>query len=48
MNYKSHEEIDTSANINTSTGLKVVDIMCFATPVKSIMVTVLARDVLLH
>ena len=31
--------------MNTSTGLKVVDIMCFATPVRSSNVTVLARDV---
>ena len=33
------------ATINTSTGLKVVDIMCFATPVRSSRVTVLAKDV---
>ena len=33
------------ATINTSTGLKVVDIMCLATPVKSSNVTVLAKDV---
>ena len=31
--------------MNTSTGLNVVDIMYFATPVISISVTVLARDV---
>ena len=33
------------ATINTSTGLKVVDIMCFATPVRSSKVTVLAKEV---
>ena len=33
------------ATINTSTGLKVVDIICLATPVKSNSVTVLAKDV---
>ena len=33
------------ATINTSTGLKVVDIICFATPVKSSNVTVLAKEV---
>ena len=31
--------------MNTSTGLKVVEIMYFATPVKSINVTVLANEV---
>ena len=31
--------------MNTSTGLKVVDIICFATPVRSNKVTVLAKDV---
>ena len=33
------------ATINTSTGLKVVDIMCLATPVRSSKVTVLANEV---
>ena len=33
------------ATINTSTGLKVVDIICFATPVRSSKVTVLAKEV---
>ena len=33
------------ATINTSTGRKVVDIMCLATPVRSSKVTVLAREV---
>ncbi len=33
------------SKINTSTGLKVVDIMCFATPVRSSKVTVLAKEV---
>ena len=33
------------ATINTSTGLKVVEIIYLATPVKSINVTVLAKDV---
>ena len=33
------------ATINTSIGLKVVEIIYFATPVKSIKVTVLANDV---
>ena len=33
------------ATIKISTGLKVVDIINFATPVKSIKVTVLAKDV---
>ena len=33
------------ATINTSTGLKVVDIMCLATPVRSSKVTVLAKEV---
>ena len=33
------------ATINTSTGLKVVDMMCFATPVRSSKVTVLAKEV---
>ena len=33
------------ATMKTSTGLKVVDIMCFATPVRSSKVTVLAKDV---
>ena len=33
------------ATINTSTGLKVVDIICFATPVRSRRVTVLAKEV---
>ena len=31
--------------MNTSTGLNVVDILYFATPVKSISVTVLAQEV---
>ena len=31
--------------MKTSTGLKVVEIIYFATPVKSISVTVLAKDV---
>jgi len=31
--------------MNTSTGLKVVDIMCLATPVRSSKVTVLAKEV---
>ena len=31
--------------MKTSTGLKVVDIICFATPVRSSKVTVLAKDV---
>ena len=33
------------ATIKTSTGLKVVEIIYFATPVKSIKVTVLAKEV---
>ena len=33
------------AIINTSTGRKVVDIICLATPVRSSKVTVLANDV---
>ena len=33
------------ATINTSTGLKVVDIICLATPVRSSKVTVLAKEV---
>ena len=33
------------ATIKTSIGLKVVDMICFATPVKSNKVTVLAKDV---
>ena len=33
------------ATIKTSTGLKVVEIIYFATPVKSIKVTVLANEV---
>ena len=33
------------ATIKTSTGLKVVDIMCLATPVRSNNVTVLAKEV---
>ena len=33
------------ATINTSTGLNVVEIIYFATPVKSIKVTVLAKEV---
>jgi hypothetical protein len=33
------------ATINTSIGLNVVEIIYLATPVKSIKVTVLARDV---
>ena len=33
------------ATINTSIGLKVVEMMYFATPVRSIKVTVLANDV---
>ena len=33
------------ATMNTSTGLKVVDIICFATPVRSSKVTVLAKEV---
>ena len=33
------------ATIKTSTGRKVVDIICFATPVRSSKVTVLAKDV---
>ena len=32
------------ATINTSTGLKVVDMMCLATPVRSSKVTVLAKE----
>ena len=33
------------ATMNTSTGLKVVDIICLATPVRSSKVTVLAKEV---
>ena len=33
------------ATINTSTGLKVVDIICFATHVRSSRVTVLDKEV---
>ena len=33
------------ATIKTSTGLNVVDIICFATPVRSSNVTVLASEV---
>ena len=33
------------ATIKTSIGLKVVDIIYFATPVRSIIVTVLAKEV---
>ena len=33
------------ATIKTSIGLNVVEIMCLATPVRSINVTVLANDV---
>ena len=33
------------ATINTSIGLKVVDMMCLATPVRSSNVTVLAKEV---